>query len=296
MLNLEHLLAVAQAHQESLKAEVASFAIGTKFFDFNQAPALMGVINLSPDSWYRESVCLSADQAIQRGMVLAAQGAHLIDIGAESTLAHASRVRPCLQSGRLLPVVSALASERVAVSVETYEPEVAKAALEAGAAVINFTGQKTAEPVYRLVAEHDAALIICHVQGENVREVGDLQLGADPIPDLLGFFEREIDKATVCGVRRIFIDPGLGFYYSNLQDSAERVRFQALTFLNTFRLRSLGWPVCHVLPHAFEFFAEEVRSAEPFFAVLAALGRTDLIRTHEVARVKGVLDTMQACG
>ena len=71
-----------------------------------------------------------------------------------------------------------------------------------------------------------------------------------------------------------------------------RVRHQMNVFLNTFRLRELGFPVCHALPHAFEFFGEEVRCAEPFFAVLAALGRTDLFRTHEVARLRGVLDTL----
>jgi hypothetical protein len=59
-------------------------------------------------------------------------------------------------------------------------------------------------------------------------------------------------------------------------------------------LRELGCPICHALPHAFEYFGEEVRSAEPFFAVLAALGQTNLFRTHEVARVKAVLDTLSA--
>jgi dihydropteroate synthase len=65
------------------------------------------------------------------------------------------------------------------------------------------------------------------------------------------------------------------------------------TFLHTFRLRELGWPICHALPHAFEYFRDEVRSAEPFFAVLAALGKTDLFRTHETARVRAVLQTTQ---
>ena len=66
------------------------------------------------------------------------------------------------------------------------------------------------------------------------------------------------------------------------------------TFLHTFRLRTLGFPVCHALPHAFECFGEEVRCAEPFFAVTAALGKTDLFRTHEVPRVKAVLETLQS--
>ena len=109
---------------------------------------------------------------------------------------------------------------------------------------------------------------------------------------LRDYFSKEIERATRNGVTKILIDPGLGFYYRNLQDSAARVRHQANTFLNTFRLRALGFPTCHALPHAFEFFQEEVRCAEPFFAVLAALGKTDLFRTHEVPRIKAVIETM----
>ena len=94
-------------------------------------------------------------------------------------------------------------------------------------------------------------------------------------------------------MEKIILDPGLGFYYRNLHDSAVRVRHQMKVFLNTFRLRTLGFPICHALPHAFEFFGDEVRCAEPFFTVLAALGKTDLFRTHEVPRIKAVLDTMR---
>jgi dihydropteroate synthase len=144
-----------------------------------------------------------------------------------------------------------------------------------------------------MVADHDAAVIICYVQGKNVREVGDFDFSADPTAMMHDYFARQIEVATRNGVERIFIDPGLGFYYRNLQDSAVRVRHQMNVFLNTFRLRTLGFPVCHALPHAFEFFGEEVRCAEPFMAVLAALGKTDLFRTHEVPRVKAVLETMR---
>ena len=145
-----------------------------------------------------------------------------------------------------------------------------------------------------MVAAHDAAVIICFVQGKNVREVGDYDLSADPVPMLDEYFSRQIEIAQRNGVKKIFIDPGLGFYYKNMQDSAVRVRHQMNIFLNTFRLRTLGFPVCHALPHAFEFFQDEVRCAEPFFAVLAALGKTDLFRTHEVPRIKAVLGTMKA--
>jgi dihydropteroate synthase len=123
--------------------------------------------------------------------------------------------------------------------------------------------------------------------------VGDFDFGADPTAMLHDYFARQIETATRHGVEKILIDPGLGFYYRNLQDSAVRVRHQMTTFLNTFRLRTLGYPVCHALPHAFEYFGDEVRCAEPFFAVLAALGKTDLFRTHEVPRTRAVLRTLE---
>ncbi len=294
MLKLEHLAELLEQNRAAAQAQVKEFAIGGRVFAFNARPAIMGVINLSPDSWYRESVCLSAEQAAQRGRVLTAQGAHIIDVGAESSLANAARADGGAQNSKLLPVIKALRAAEVLVSVETYQPDVARACLEAGANVLNLTGTEHAEEMFTMAAAHDAAVILCYVQGKNVREVGDFDFSADPVAMMEEFFARQIEMATSHGVDRIFIDPGLGFYYRNLQDSAVRVRHQMTVFLNTFRLRKLGWPVCHALPHAFEYFGEEVRCAEPFFAVLASLGRTDLFRTHEAARVKAVVETLQA--
>ena len=292
MLRLEDLAELATTHAESLKARVASFDLCGRRFDGNARPELMGVINLSADSWYRESVVLTADAAIRRGRVLTAQGAALLDIGAESTLAHAARVDDAAQNSKLLPVVRQLASEGHLVSVETYHPTVTRACLEAGAAVLNLTGNDRSDEMFRMVADHDAAVILCHVQGDNVRQVGDLDLGADPAASLHDHFARQIEAAQRNGVTKLWIDPGLGFYYRNLGDSATRIRHQMRVFLNTFRLRTLGFPTCHALPHAFECFEDEVRSAEPFFAVLATLGRTDLLRTHEVPRTRAVLGTL----
>ena len=292
MLMLEQLARLAAEHETDLRARVAEFDIGGQPFAFNSRPAIMGVVNLSADSWYRESVCLSADAAIERAKVMQAQGAHIVDVGAESTVAHAARADAALQNSKLLPVVKALRRRNILVSVETYSAEVTRACLDAGANVLNLTGTAASEEVFRMVAAHGAAVIICYVQGENVREVGDFDFSGDPIELMREYFARRIDLATRAGVTRIFIDPGMGFYYRNLQDSAVRVRHQMNIFLNTFRLRSLGFPVCHALPHAFEFFREEVRCAEPFFAVLAALGKTDLFRTHEVSRTRAVLETM----
>jgi len=294
MLGLEQLAELLEKDRAAAQARVREFSIDGRHFAFNSEPSIMGVINLSPDSWYRESVCLTADSAVQRGRVLHEQGAALVDIGAESTLAQAARVNGAGQNNKLVPVIRELREAGVLVSVETYEPAVTRACLEAGANVLNLTGTDTSEDLFRMVAAHDAAMIICYVQGRNVREVGDFDLSADPVGLMRDYFARQIEMAARCGVDKILIDPGLGFYYRNLQDSALRVRHQMTVFLNTFRLRTLGFPVCHALPHAFEFFGEEVRCAEPFFALLAALGKTDLFRTHEVPRIRAVLETLAA--
>lgn len=293
MLSLEHLAEIYNAHGDAAAARVREFSIGGREFRFNSEPAIMGVVNLSSDSWYRESVCLSVESAVRRGRTLAAQGAHIIDLGAESTLADASRSDGAQQTGKLLPVLKALRERDILVSIETYHPAVTTACLEAGANVLNLTGTADAKEMYRMAAANGAAVIICHVQGANVREATEVHFGDDAIADLRDYFSRQIETATSAGVAKIFIDPGLGFYYRNLADGAARVRHQIEVFLNSFRLRDLGFPVCHALPHAFETFGEEVRSAEPFFAVLAALGKTDLFRTHEVAKIKATLDTLQ---
>src|ERR1019366_618939 len=118
MLSLEFLAQLAQTHRQALAARVREFSLDGETFRFNSEPAIMGVINLSPDSWYRESVCLTADQAIARGRVLRAQGARLIDVGAESTLGHAARLGPAEQKRKLLPVIRGLAAEKILVSAE----------------------------------------------------------------------------------------------------------------------------------------------------------------------------------
>jgi dihydropteroate synthase len=293
VLDLQQLAELLEKNRAAARAPVKEFSIGGTHFAFNSRSAIMGVINLSADSWYRESVCLTTEAAVRRGRVLREQGADIVDVGAESTLTHAARMDVPGQNSRLLPVIKALRQAGVLVSVETYQPAVTRACLEAGASILNLTGADPDDEFFRLVAAHKAAVILCYVQGKNVREVGDFQFGADPIELMREYFSRQIEKAARSGVENILIDPGLGFYYRNLQDSAVRVRHQMSIFLNTFRLRTLGFPVCHALPHAFEYFGEEVRCAEPFFAVLAALGKTDLFRTHEVPRIRAVLETLR---
>ena len=161
MLTLEDLAELLEKNRAAARLPVKEFSLGGKLFDFNSRPALMGVINLSADSWYRESVCLTSENAVHRGKVLQAQGADMIDLGAESTLAHALRVDEAGQEGKLVPIIKALREAGILVSIETYQPAVARACIEAGANVLTLTGTDHSEEVFRMVAAHDAAVIIC---------------------------------------------------------------------------------------------------------------------------------------
>src|SRR5437762_2686962 len=113
MLTLENLAELVEQNRAAASVRVREFSIGGRKFNFNSQPAVMGVVNLSADSWYRESVCLSTAAAVRRGKILAAQGAQIIDVGAESTLAHAARADDELQKSKLIAVVKKLRAEKI---------------------------------------------------------------------------------------------------------------------------------------------------------------------------------------
>ena len=293
MITLQALAELFQTHQAAAVTPVAALEVGPRTFDVDARPTVMGCVNLSRDSTYRESIATSSESAIRKGRVQAAQGADFIDIGAESSTAKASRVGADDQTLALVPVVKQLSSEGILVSVETYEPDVARAGLEAGASIVNFTGSAHEDEIFDLVAAHRATLVLCYVAGENVREITDVELDGDPFPELHDHFARRLEQARARGVERIIIDPGMGFYYGNLVDPEARVRHQTRVLLNSIRLRVLGLPICHALPHAFDLFEDQFRSAEGLFAVLAHLGGAGVFRTHEVPQVVAVLDALR---
>jgi dihydropteroate synthase len=294
MVDLTALARLAAEHPDALAHPVAPVRIGGAVRDLDAAPLIMGVVNLSRDSTYRDSVAVSHESAVRRARVMHAQGAGVVDLGAESSTLRAARVGESDQVAALVPVIEALTAQGVPTSVEAYSARVVAASLRAGACMVNLTGSTDLEQIYELAAAHDAAVVMCFVPGANVREAADVGLEADPIPGLADYFAARIADARSHGVENLIIDPGLGFQYGNLTDPTVRARHQARVLLNSFRLRLLGVPICQALPHAFDFFEEEFRTAEGFFAVLAALGRANVFRTHEVSRVRATLTALDA--
>jgi dihydropteroate synthase len=297
MIDLPRLVALAAAHADDLDHDVVPLRIGDDTFDTDTRPVVMGVVNLSRDSSYRDSVSTTSETAIRRGQVLAAQGAHVIDVGAESTNGTSARVDPEQQVRTLVPVIEALTASGVAVSIESYAPATVRAGLEAGARVLNLTGSADDDAMFALAAEYDAAVVLCHIYGSHARALDDRAAEGldDPVPAMLEQFERRLSRARAAGVRDIAIDPGLGFGF-RLADQVSRARHQAMVLLHSFRLRRLGVPVCHSLPHSFDLFEDQYRIAESFYTVLARLGGTGVYRTHEVPQIVAVLGALGTLG
>lgn len=294
MLSLQELANLYNTFSDLVDVPVAPIRIGDQEFAPPDGPVIMGTVNLSRDSTYRESIAINTESAVNKSRVAFAQGASLIDIGAESSTAKAVRVSAQDQARTLTPIIEKLKELNIPVSVETYEPTVVQTGLAAGASVVNFTGAEHEREIFELVGAANATIILCYVGGANVREITNVNIDIDPIPQLLDYFGTRISTAQSCGVTNIIIDPGMGFYYGNLVDPIVRVRHQTNVLLNSFRLRELGRPVCQALPHAFDLFGDEFRTAEGFFAMVAQLGGVNLMRTHEVARVFAAVNAMRA--
>lgn len=293
MLTLRALFELADRYSENLDDDVAAIDIDGANIASSERPAIMGTLNLSRDSTYRDSIAVTTDSAIRKARTMMAQGADIVDIGAESSTAAAVRVTAEEQIASLVPVIEGAVEAGVLVSAETYEPAVVRACLEAGARILNLTGTEHHDEIYRLAAEFDATVIMCYVGGANVREITDVRIDEDPIPGLLDYFTIRIAQARNFGVDRLVIDPGMGFFYGNLVNPRVRVQHQTRVILQSFRLRQLGLPICQALPHAFDLFEDQYRTAEGFFAVLAQLGGVSIWRTHEVAQVRAVREATQ---
>jgi dihydropteroate synthase len=290
MISLSALAALHSEYADELARPVEPVTVGAVTIG-GPEPVLMGTVNLSRDSTYRESIAVSAEAAVRKARTQIAQGASMVDLGAESSNAGTRRADASQQEAALLPVVKALADECL-VSVETYRPEVVETCLAAGARIVNLTGRDHEDEILALAASYDAAVILCFCEPGDVRTPVDAPTDTDALPSLLAHFAPRIEHARSLGVERLLVDPGLGFYYGNLVEPTVRVRHQTAVLAQCFRLRALGVPVCNALPHAFDLFEDEFRKAEGFFAVIARLGGTDLFRTHEVAHVRAVLASM----
>jgi dihydropteroate synthase len=174
---------------------------------------IMGIVNVTPDSFSDGGAFFDSDRAIAHGQKLAADGADVLDIGGESTRPGALAVGAEQELHRVQPVIEGLAGAGTEISIDTSKVAVAEAALDAGAAMVNDVTALRAEPeLAGLCAERDCELVLMHMLGEP-RTMQENPIYDDVVDDVKAFLAERIEFATSEGIRetRIWVDPGIGF-------------------------------------------------------------------------------------
>jgi dihydropteroate synthase len=188
--------------------------IADQTIDLSARAMIMGVLNVTPDSFSDGGEFYTTDEAVQHGKQMAADGAQIIDVGGESTRPGAEAVSADEEVGRVIPVIKKLReSVSALLSIDTSKTAVARAALDAGATIINdVTGGRADPEMFALAAERRAALVLMHMQG-TPRTMQVAPRYNDVVGEVANFFRQQYERALECGVDAMAIafDPGIGF-------------------------------------------------------------------------------------
>ena len=203
--------------------------------DFSQ-PQIMGILNVTPDSFSDGGQHHQKDQAVQHALQMMEEGATIIDIGGESTRPNASAVALDEEIRRVIPVVEALSQYDVIMSIDTSQPEVIRAAVQAGAHIWNDVRALTKPHALETAAELNIPVILMHMRGEPTN-MNQLDQYENVTEDVILELQQRLDQAIAIGIRKenIILDPGFGFAKNTQQN------FQ---LLNEFwKLNRLGYPL-----------------------------------------------------
>lgn len=253
-------------------------------FTFPRPALLMGIVNVTPDSFSDGGQFLAPDQAVARGLKLVAQGAELLDIGGESTRPGATPVSEAEELRRVIPVIEQLAAQlKVPLSIDTMKPAVARAALAAGASLVNdVAANRKDDAMWRLVAETGAGYVCMHMQG-TPQTMQAQPAYADVIREVEEFFCDRLARLNAAGVSadQVVLDPGIGFGKTPEHNLQLLARLRGFTKLGrplllgvsrkSFMGKLLGADVAERLPAALAC------------TTLAAAAGAQIIRTHDVA-------------
>jgi dihydropteroate synthase len=265
-----------------------------RVLDLDGAARVMGIVNVTPDSFYERVGSVDAALASARSIV--ADGAALIDLGGQSYAAGNGDVAAEEERRRVVPVVEAIAGAQLdaVLSIDTYTASVARAALDAGAHLINDCSGLSDPALAATVAEFDAGLVIMHLKGRlKVREP-DAYVYGDVIAEIIAFLHQRIERAVAEGVRRdaIVVDPGLEFGKEPATDLEILRRFGELAALGypvllaasrkSFLGRIVGRPAAELLP------------ASLAAASIGIAAGARLVRTHDVAETVQLAQLMAA--
>jgi dihydropteroate synthase len=265
-----------------------SFALGNKILDFSKRSYVMGILNVTPDSFSDGARFFDLDAAIKHGLEMAEQGADIIDVGGESTRPGAEPVSADEEIRRTEPVISEL-SKRIDIplSIDTTKADVARRALDAGAEIINDISALRADPgMVDVAVSYQVSVVLMHMLGSPKTMQQNICYDSI-IDDITEFLKERVDFAINKGVERnkIIIDPGIGF-----GKSIENDNFEIIREMRSFA--SLGLPVL-VGPSRKAFIGRlldadiDERDIGSLAAVSIAIHNgVNIVRVHNVAQTK----------
>lgn len=257
---------------------------------FNRKPLIMGIVNVTPDSFFDGGRHYQREKALDRARVLIEEGADIIDIGGESTRPFAEPVSLDEELERVVPVVDALRQESdVCISVDTYKADVAEAAINAGAAMVNDISGLTFDPrMVAVVADHNAYAVIMHIQG-TPRDMQSNPWYDDVVAEIKAFLEQQVTFARQNGVRddRIIVDPGIGFG-KRVEDNLKIVKM-----LSSFKMPGIplliGTSMKSFIGSVTDSPLEERGPGTLASIALSVLNGADILRVHDVKSTRKVV-------
>lgn len=257
--------------------------------------AIMGIVNVTPDSFSDGGRFLAADAAIAHGLSLRADGAHILDVGGESTRPGAERVARAEEQARVLPVVAALAAEGALVSIDTMNASTAQAAIDAGARIVNDVSGGLGDPdLLGVVAASDVDVVLQHWRGHSADMYAHAAY-ADVARDLVAELEGRVCAAAAAGISpdRIILDPGIGFgkrgaqNWEALRALEQIVAIGPRVLVGTSRKRFLAEALADA--EGVEVSTSRRDLATAVTSVLAAQAGAWAVRVHDVAATRDAL-------
>ncbi|MCJ7674423.1 MAG: dihydropteroate synthase [Sedimentisphaerales bacterium] len=263
--------------------------------DFSAGCIIMGVLNVTPDSFSDAGQFFDTGRAIAHGLEMAAQGAAIIDVGGESTRPTSAPVSTAEQTKRVVPVIEGLVKNvSVPISIDTYDYKVAEAALQAAAAMINDITALSDRRMAQLAAKQQAPVVLMHIQGTPKTMQVDPKYD-DVVGEVLEFLLTRAERAQQLGIlkERIFIDPGIGF--------GKTVQHNLLLLKNIEKFVATGYRVL-IGPSRKSFIGKitgKENPAERIFGTAAAVALcvsagVSVVRVHDVAEMADVIKVVQA--
>lgn len=253
-------------------------------------PRVMGIVNVTPDSFSDGGKFSSTDLAVEHGLQLIAEGADVLDIGGESTRPGAAPVSLGDELNRVIPVIEALSAvTTVPLSIDTYKPEVMRAAIQAGADIVNDIRALQEDGALDVVANSNAGVCLMHMQG-NPQTMQMNPAYTDVVAEVKQFLEGRLDAVLACGIakERILLDPGFGFGKTTEHNIALIQHLDSLAEIGMPLL--VGLSRKSVLGRIAGGDEQQRLSASIAASVISAMKGAKILRVHDV---KATLDALK---